>query len=164
MADISTDTIYYFHAQGVEGEISVAAAQINANNGGVCWVFQAEEAAVITRISLRISAVVTGASSSLSVGLQSLTTGAPSGSWLDDTGTGTPKVSTTNFASEVGTTTGVKTYTLPQSVTLTAGQMFAVVVRNPTAGWTGDLSFNYTHFIKAGVGVPYHIRRTGDAG
>lgn len=158
MADIINDTDFYFHAQGTEGEISVAGGQINANNGGLCWVFQAEETATITRVSLRVSAVATTPSASLSVGLQSLTTGAPSGNWLDGAGT-----SSTNFAAETGASTGVKTYTLPNSVSITAGQMFAVVVRNPTTGWTGDISFNYTHFIKSGVGVPYHIRRVSGA-
>ena len=154
MPNIITSTECYFHAQGTEGEISVAGGQINANNGGLAWIFQAEEAATITRLSLRVSAVATTPSASLSVGLQSLTTGLPSGNWLDGAGT-----SSTNFASETGASTGVKTYTLPNSVTLTAGQAFAVVVRNPTTGWTGDVSFNYTHFIKAGVGLPYHSRR-----
>lgn len=158
MAVITTDTDFYFHSLQTEGEISVAGGQINANNGGLCWVFQAVETATITRISLRVSAVATTPSASLSVGLQSLTTGLPSGNWLDGSTT-----SSTNFASETGASTGVKTYTLPNSVSLTAGQMFAVVVRNPTAGWTGDISFNYTHFAKAGVGVPYHSRRTSGA-
>lgn len=155
MAVISTDTDFYFHMVGVEGEISVAAGQINANNGGLAWVFQAKEAATITRISLRVSAIVTTPSASLSVGLQSLTTGAPSGNWLDGATT-----STTNFAAETGASTGVKTYTLPNSVSISAGQMFAVVVRNPTTGWTGDISFNATHFVKSGVGVPYYVKRT----
>lgn len=155
MADIINDTEFYFHAQGDAGEIAVAGGQINANNGGICWVFQAEETATITRISLRVSAIPTTPSASLSVGLQSLTTGAPSGNWLDGSTT-----SSTNFASESGGSTGVKTYTLPNSVNITAGQMFAVVVRNPTSGWTGDISFNYTHFVKSFVGIPYHIRRT----
>jgi len=158
MPDIINETECYFHAQGTEGEISVAGGQINANNGGLSWIFQAEETSTITRISLRVSAVATTPSASLSVGLQSLTTGAPSGNWLNGAGT-----SSTNFASETGASTGVKTYTLPNSVSLTAGQMFAVVVRNPTAGWTGNISYNYTHFIKAGVGIPYHIRRTSGA-
>jgi len=154
MADIINDTDCYFHAQGDAGEITVAGGQINGNNGGICWVFQAEETATITRISLRVSAITTAPSASLSVGLQSLTTGAPSGNWLDGSTT-----SSTNFASEAGGSTGVKTYTLPNSVNITAGQMFAVVVRNPTAGWTGDISFNYTHYVKSVVGIPYHIRR-----
>lgn len=154
MADVVKDTQCYFHAQGDTGEITVAGGQINANNGGLSWVFQAEEAAIITRISLRVSAIATTPSASLNVGLQSLTTGAPSGNWLDGTTT-----SSTNFAAEAGASTGVKTYTLPNSVTLTAGQMFAVVVRNPTAGWTGDISFNYSHFSKFTVGIPYYSRR-----
>lgn len=154
MALVQTDTELWFHAQGVEGDLTIAGGQINANNGGLAWIFQAEETATITRISLRVSARPTTPSSSLSVGLQSLTTGSPSGNWLDGTGT-----STTNFASEAGGSTGVKTYTLPNSVSLTAGQLFAVVVRNPTTGWTGDISFNYTHFTRASVGFPYHTRR-----
>lgn len=35
MALIQTDTIFYFHNQGVEGEITVAGGQISANNGGL---------------------------------------------------------------------------------------------------------------------------------
>jgi len=154
MALVQRDTELYFHAQGVEGDITVAGGQINANNGGLAWIFQAEETAVITRISLRLSAMPNTPSSDLNVGLQSLTNGDPSGSWLSGSGT-----STTNFALEAGTSTGVKTYTLPASVNLTAGQLFAVVVRNDTAGWTGDLSFNYTHFTRASIGFPYHTRR-----
>lgn len=154
MALVQTDTELWFHAQGVEGDLTIAGGQINANNGGLAWIFQAEETATITRISLRVSAIPTTPSANLSVGLQSLTTGDPSGNWLDGAGT-----STTNFATEAGGSTGVKTYTLPNSVSLTAGQLFAVVVRNPTTGWTGDISFNYTHFTRASVGFPYHTRR-----
>lgn len=158
MAVVQTNTEIWFHAQGVEGDMTIAGGQINANNGGLAWVFQAEETATITRISLRVSAVATTPSASLSVGLQSLTAGSPSGNWLDGATT-----SSTNFASETGASTGVKTYTLPNSVSITAGQLFAVVVRNPTAGWTGDISFNYTHFTRASVGFPYHTRRVSGA-
>lgn len=154
MALIQTDTEFYFHAQGVEGDMTLAGGQINANNGGLAWIFQAEETAVITRISLRVSAMPNTPSSDLNVGLQSLTSGSPSGNWLQGSTT-----SSTNFALEPGTSTGVKTYTLPNSVNLTAGQMFAVVVRNDTTGFTGDISFNYTHFTRASVGFPYHTRR-----
>lgn len=154
MAFVTTDTELYFHSQGVEGDITIAGGQINANNGGLAWIFQAEETTTITRVSLRVSAVATTPSASLSVGLQSLTSGSPSGNWLDGAGT-----SSTNFAPETGASTGVKTYTLPNSVSITAGQLFAVVVRNPTTGWTGDISFNYTHFTRASVGFPYHTRR-----
>jgi hypothetical protein len=154
---VTTDTELYFHAQGVEGDLTVAGGQINANNGGLAWIFQAEEAAVITRISLRLSAMPNTPSSDLNVGLQPLgATGTPTGNWLVGAGGAT---NTTNFALEPGTSTGVKTYTLPASVTLTAGQVFAVVVRNDTTGWTGDLSFNFTHFTRASVGFPYTTRR-----
>lgn len=154
MAVIQTDTEFWFHAQGVEGDMTLSGGQISANNGGLAWIFQAEETATITRISLRVSAIATTPSASLSVGLQSLTSGSPSGNWLDGSST-----SSTNFANETGASTGVKTYTLPNSVSITAGQLFAVVVRNPTTGWTGDISFNYTHFTRASVGFPYHTRR-----
>ncbi len=154
---VQTDTELYFHAQGVEGDLTVAGGQINANNGGLAWIFQAEEASVITRISLRLSAMPNTPSSDLNVGLQPLgTTGTPTGNWLVGAGGAT---NTTNFALEPGTSTGVKTYTLPASVTLTAGQVFAVVVRNDTTGWSGDLSFNFTHFTRASVGFPYTTRR-----
>jgi len=154
MAFVVTDTVLYFHQQGVEGDLTIAGGQINANNGGLAWIFQAEETAVITRISLRVSAVATTPSSNLNVGLQTLTSGNPSGNWMVGSTT-----NTTNFATEAGASTGVKTYTLPASVNLTAGQLFAVVVRNDTTGFTGDISFNYTHFTRASVGFPYHIRR-----
>ena len=155
MAFITTDTELYFHAQGVEGDFTVAGGQINANNGGLAWIFQAEETAVITRISLRLSAMPNTPNTDLSVGLQTLTAGNPSGNWMVGSTT-----NTSNFASEPGTSTGVKTYILPASVNLTAGQLFAVVVRNDTSGFSGDLSFNYTHFTRASVGFPYHTRRT----
>lgn len=154
MAFITTDTKLWFHAQGVEGDMTVAGGQINANNGGLAWIFQAEETATITRISLRVSAMPNTPNADLNVGLQSLTAGLPSGSWLSGSGT-----STTNFALEPGTSTGVKTYTLPAGVNLTAGQLFAVVVRNDITGFAGDISFNYTHFTRASVGFPYHTRR-----
>ena len=158
MAVIQTDTELFFHAQGVEGDMTIAGGQISANNGGLAWIFQAEETATITRISLRVSAIATTPSASLSVGLQSLTAGSPSGNWLDGATT-----SSTNFAAETGASTGVKTYTLPNSVSITQGQLFAVVVRNPTTGWTGDISFNYTHFTRASVGFPFTSRRLSGA-
>lgn len=157
MALIQTDTIFYFHNQGVEGEITVAGGQISANNGGLAYIFQAEEAAVITRISLRVSAMPNTPNADLSVGLQDLNaTGFPSGNWLVGASGAT---NTTNFAPEPGTSTGVKTYTLPASVTLTAGQIFAIVVRNAVSGYSGDISFNFTHFTRASVGFPYTTRR-----
>lgn len=155
MAVLTTDTILYFPMLQFEGAISVGTGSISANNGGICWVFDAEETATITRISLRVSAIGTTPSSSLSVGLQSLTSGAPSGNWLDGSGT-----SSTNFASEAGGSTGVKTYTLPNSVNITAGQSFAVVVRNPTAGWTGNISFNLSHMASGTASNPYTITRS----
>lgn len=154
MPFIETDTELYFHSLMVEGDITVAGGQINANNGGLAWIFQAEETAAITRISLRLSALPNTPSSDLNVGLQTLTSGNPSGNWIDGSTT-----SATNFALETGNSTGVKSYTLPRAANLTAGQLFAVVVRNDTAGFTGDLSFNYTHFTRASVGFPYHTRR-----
>ena len=154
MALIQTNTTLYFHQQGVEGDFTIGGGQINANNGGLAWVFQAEETATITRISLRVSAMPNTPNNDLNVGLQSLTSGLPSGNWLVGSTT-----NTTNFALEPGNSTGVKTYTLPAAVNLTAGQIFAVVVRNPTTGYNGDISFNYTHFTRASVGFPYHTRR-----
>jgi hypothetical protein len=154
MPFVETDTVLYFHQQGVEGDYTISGGQISANNGGLAWIFQAEETAVITRISLRLSAMPNTPNSDLNVGLQTLTAGSPSGNWMVGSTTGT-----TNFALEPGTSTGVKTYTLPASVNLTAGQLFAVVVRNAITGFSGDLSFNYTHFTRASVGFPYHIRR-----
>jgi hypothetical protein len=151
---IQQDTVLYFHQQGVEGDLTVAGGQINANNGGLAWIFQAEETAVITRISLRVSAMPNTPNDDLNVGLQTLTAGSPSGNWMVGSTT-----NTTNFALEPGTSTGVKTYTLPASVNLTAGQLFAVVVRNTTTGYDGDISFNFTHFTRASVGFPYHTRR-----
>jgi hypothetical protein len=155
MPTFTTDTELYFPMLGFEGAISVGTGTINANDGGLCWVYEAEETATITRVSLRVSAVGTTPSSSLSVGLQSLTSGAPSGNWLDGAGT-----SSTNFAAEAGGSTGVKTYTLPNSVSLTAGQEFAIVVRNPTTGWTGNISFNLTHMASGTASNPYTITRS----
>ncbi len=65
MALVQTDTELWFHAQGVEGDLTIAGGQINANNGGLAWIFQAEETATITRISLRVSAIATTPSASL---------------------------------------------------------------------------------------------------
>lgn len=132
-----------------------AAATIDATSDEVSWVFRAKSALTITTVLVRIASI-TGTPGTARIGIQSVsaTTGAPTGTWLGGTATGYATVTS------YGTAATFLACTLAESVTVTRGQRFAVVI-DPQATGTWDASnlITVTYSVSGGnmTRMPYAV-------
>lgn len=105
----------------------------------IAWILQAEEAATITTLGVRFSAV-TGTPGAMRIGMETVGT--------DGRYTGTYLGGATNFvdfSSWAGYTAGTfATITLPSSVTLTRGQVYAITCR-PQGTWNASNQATLTY-------------------
>ena len=129
---------------------------LQALNDYVAIVRQAEEAATITSVQILVDFFSTGSSDVVRIGLQSVnSSGEPSGTWLgyvDKTCT-TGNFPYFNFSS----------HTLSASVSLTRGQLYAIVVQAQSGTWSGSLYFrtndNYYVDIEGRQAFPYMVQK-----
>jgi hypothetical protein len=122
----------------------------------VAIVRQAEEPATITSVEIYVDFYTTGSSDTVRVGLQSVNSnGEPSGTWLGYV----DKICTTgNFPYF-----GFSSHTLGTSVSLTRGQLYAIVIQAQSGTWSGSLYFrtndNYYVDIEGRQAFPYLVQK-----
>lgn len=122
----------------------------------VAVVRQAEEAATITTVSVLVDFFVTGATDIVRVGIQSVnSSGEPSGTWL---GFVDKTRDTANF-----TWFSYSTHTLGSGVSVTRGQLYAIVVQALSGTWSGSQYFrtndNYYVDIEGRQAFPYMVQK-----
>lgn len=122
----------------------------------VAVVRQAEEPATITSVDILVDFYATGSLDTVRIGLQSVnSSGEPTGTWL---GFVDKTCTTGNFPYF-----SYSSHTLGTSVTLTRGQLYAIVVHAQSGTWSGSLYFrtndNYYVDTEGRQAFPYMVQK-----
>lgn len=131
---------------------TAAQTTLQAIGDYVAVIRQAEEAATITGVSIHVDTHSGGTGSFVRVGLQSVgSNGHPSGTWL---GFVDKERTNANFP-----LFGPTTHTLGSSVSLTRGQLYAIVAEALSGTWSSGTNFrtndNYYVSVENDLAFPY---------